>query len=256
MEAGWGTPSTIAKDMTFNGAVTLGDNGDVVTVNSSGWDVTTSEFTGVVAVSSDANSSAFGMDLPVTGTNATVHDFALQIDGTTALLIRATGNGAGGIGVFTMQIGTTSGADGITIGGGSTNLSINDADWNVTGPGAATFTSLALSGAVDMNTAQINEIGRLDGAGTAPTLSSCGTTPTITGNNTAGKVTVGTGTVTSCTVTFSTVGSEVFSVAPACHVTGDTAATNYVAATSATVLTITSDVTMDTDVVMYACIQP
>ncbi len=50
----------------------------------------------------------------------------------------------------------------------------------------------------------------------APTLGSCGTSPTVgtTSNNTAMTLTVGSGTVTSCAVTFST--SQPFANAPVC----------------------------------------
>lgn len=50
-----------------------------------------------------------------------------------------------------------------------------------------------------------------------PTLSSCGTGPSIRGNNQAGEVTTGTGSPTGCTVTFSTTNPYVS--IPSCIVT-------------------------------------
>ena len=51
---------------------------------------------------------------------------------------------------------------------------------------------------------------------TAPVLSSCGTGPSVTGNNQAGIVTMGTGSPTGCIITFST--SFAYSAIPSCVV--------------------------------------
>lgn len=92
--------------------------------------------------------------------------------------------------------------------------------------------------------------GQIINGGSAPAVSSCGTTPSITGGDTAGKVTIGSGATTSCTVTFDTA----YSNAPACTVTGEDSAVTYAATTSTTALTITSSGDMSADVVMYQCI--
>lgn len=87
--------------------------------------------------------------------------------------------------------------------------------------------------------------------GSAPALSSCGTSPAIAGSDVSGKVTIGSGSITSCTVTFATA----YAAAPACLVTGSDAAITYAATTSTSALTITSSGDMNADVVMYFCIQ-
>lgn len=87
-------------------------------------------------------------------------------------------------------------------------------------------------------------------AGADPVLSACGTTPTVVGGDSAGKVTIGTGVTTSCTATFAVA----FIAAPSCIVIGDQTATTYAAATTTTVLTITSSADMDSDVINYHCI--
>lgn len=92
--------------------------------------------------------------------------------------------------------------------------------------------------------------GKLQSSGTDPTPSACGTTPAVTGSDTSGKVTIGTGITTSCTVTF----SAAFTNAPACSVSGDNAAIGYAATTTTTVLTITSSADMASDVVSYVCV--
>jgi hypothetical protein len=52
------------------------------------------------------------------------------------------------------------------------------------------------------------------GTGTAPALTVCGTTPAIVGSDTAGTVTMGTGTPTGCVITFNVA----YATAPACVV--------------------------------------
>lgn len=98
-------------------------------------------------------------------------------------------------------------------------------------------------GAFDINST------KLYFTGTDPSVSSCGTTPSITGSDIAGKVTFGTGTVTSCTVTF----ASAWASAPPCVITGDDSAVRYAATTSTTALTITTSASAPSDVVMYHC---
>ena len=86
-------------------------------------------------------------------------------------------------------------------------------------------------------------------SGDSPGLSSCGSSPTITGSDSNGKVTIGTGATQSCTVTF----DSTFTAAPACVIAGDNNGIGYAATTSATVLTITSSADMASDVISYIC---
>jgi hypothetical protein len=86
--------------------------------------------------------------------------------------------------------------------------------------------------------------------GTDPVVSACGTGPAITGADGAGKVTIGTGVTTSCTVTFATA----YTSAPACTITSNDNATTYGASTTAAVLTITTAADMASDVIMYNCV--
>lgn len=88
------------------------------------------------------------------------------------------------------------------------------------------------------------------GASTDPSLSSCGTTPAIVGSDVAGKVTIGSGATTSCTVTF----AATYVTAPACVIAGDNTAVTYAATTAAAALTITSSADMASDVISYICI--
>jgi hypothetical protein len=54
------------------------------------------------------------------------------------------------------------------------------------------------------------------GSGTAPALTSCGTSPAIVGTDVAGTVTMGTGTPTGCVITFNVA----YIAAPHCIVRG------------------------------------
>jgi hypothetical protein len=73
-----------------------------------------------------------------------------------------------------------------------------------------------------------------------PTLSSCGTSPAINGNNQVGQVTMGTGSPTGCTITFNT--STPFSATPSCTVTwqSNLAAMGYTVTMSTLVITQTA----------------
>jgi hypothetical protein len=63
-------------------------------------------------------------------------------------------------------------------------------------------------------------LGLLRFASGVPTLTSCGTSPVITGNNQVGQVTMGTGSPTGCTITFNA--ATPFSAPPSCVVTWQT----------------------------------
>lgn len=88
------------------------------------------------------------------------------------------------------------------------------------------------------------------GSTTAPALTSCGTSPSITGTDLAGTVTMGTGTPTGCVITFNTAKSS----APHCVVTWiatPLASQSY--ATSASAITLTQTAT-SSNVVKYICV--
>jgi hypothetical protein len=74
-------------------------------------------------------------------------------------------------------------------------------------------------------------------ATTAPTLSSCGATPSVTGGSNWFRITVGTGVTTACTATFAgTKGNTPVCLARIEHVSEDV----YISAISATAITITA----------------
>lgn len=98
---------------------------------------------------------------------------------------------------------------------------------------------------------QVRVDRQLETSGTAPMLSSCGTSPSITGADSSGIITIGSTSTTSCTVTFDTT----FGNTPACVITGDNTSVTYaITSRSATAFTFQSSATMEGDTVSYVCI--
>ena len=95
--------------------------------------------------------------------------------------------------------------------------------------------------------------GRLNGNGPAPTLSTCGTAPTIAGTDTAGKITIGTGTPSACTMTF----ARAYANAPSCRANDDTTIaknpTTVTTTTTAATITLTA-ASVNGDVISYMCV--
>lgn len=100
-----------------------------------------------------------------------------------------------------------------------------------------TASGIAVTGLV--STTSYASIGtKIRAAGSAPAVSSCGTGPTISGSDLAGLVVTGTGTPTSCTITF----NAAYSSEPYCTVQTKVAAhlTSYTVSTTAIVVTTTA----------------
>lgn len=114
----------------------------------------------------------------------------------------------------------------------------------------STVTALLLTAGVSLAAYTLSFDGRLQpvGSGTAPALTSCGTTPAIVGTDVAGTVTMGT-TATGCVITFNVA----YVAAPHCLVTWiatPLASQSYVTSASAITLTQTS---ASNNVAKYAC---
>jgi hypothetical protein len=83
-----------------------------------------------------------------------------------------------------------------------------------------------------------------------PSLTSCGTSPSISGSNQVGQVTMGTGSPTGCTITFGT--ANPWSAAPSCTVTwqSNLAAMGYTVTQSTLLVTQTAT---SSNKINYAC---
>lgn len=93
----------------------------------------------------------------------------------------------------------------------------------------------------------VTNVGHIIASSTNPVLSSCGTNPTLAGDDTHGTVTSGT-LATACTLTFQVA----YSAAPACVVTSESATSTFAYARTATAITVT-DVSLTADKWDYIC---
>lgn len=75
----------------------------------------------------------------------------------------------------------------------------------------------------------------------------CGSTPSIVGNGNVGKITVGTGSTTSCVIMFDTA----YTNAPSCTIGGDNTGITYAVSSDTTMLYISSSADMASDVISY-----
>jgi hypothetical protein len=144
-------------------------------------------------------------------------------------IVEASGN--------TTITGTTTATGLVTATAGGTTGN----NWTTTGTGdlvsgdALTVANNATLG--DANPDTVNEWGHIVAQGTAPGLTTCGTSPTITGSDSAGYFTTGSG-ATTCTITF----SRTWTVAPSCVVETSGSATEPTYTVSATAITTTVDI--------------
>lgn len=87
-------------------------------------------------------------------------------------------------------------------------------------------------------------------AGNKPTMGTCGTSPAVTGSDSGGQITVGSGATTSCTLNF----KSSFPTAPSCTVNLNATTITLGVAPTTTTLVITSSADMQGKVVNYHCI--
>lgn len=116
----------------------------------------------------------------------------------------------------------------------------------------AVFLALPSPVAAQVTPIQPDTVGRFVAAGPLPTLGTCGTSSTMVGNDTAGKITIGTGTPATCAFTF----SRAFAAAPSCTAEDETTTSKVVNATSTTTavtIAVTGN-TVNGDVLSYVCI--
>lgn len=219
---------TSTGNVTITGDVTA-SGGDVSAVGAEAGDaklVLDADESDDAADQWNIESEAADNDLSIV--NNTTEIFKLEADGSAVI----TGDGS----VSIINEGLT-----------GNNSVGSDTDDDLTWKGATDATLLVVDVSEDDNEFG----GHVETTGTAPAVSSCGTTPSIsaTATDMGGKVTIGTGITTSCTVTF----NSAWGVAPPCTVSGDNVAVNYIATTTTTVLTITSSLDMASDVISYIC---
>lgn len=99
----------------------------------------------------------------------------------------------------------------------------------VAGDGGLGFTEL-VNGNFNL---YLDTVGHLRITGSTPALTSCGTSPAITGTDIAGVVTMGTGSPTGCVITFATT----YTAAPTCVVTSQSQLSSFAYSIAATAIT-------------------
>jgi hypothetical protein len=171
-----------------------------------------------------------------------------------------SGSGTGGTGgAFSLTCGTGgSAATGIGGTGGTCTFSAGNGGTGgaaAAGPGGNFIIRPGSRGAgADFaGTIVLDGVVSTDDVNVAiPTLGACGTTPSIAAgsSNFAGKVTVGTGVTTSCSVAF----TRTFGAAPACVCNNSTSVLSVRCTASTTGLVMVSTASFASDVLQYICV--
>lgn len=121
--------------------------------------------------------------------------------------------------------------------------------YNATAANAiATIGTFGSSNPLQLGGSYISISNPLAFGGSTPTLSSCGTSPSIVGNQTEGTVTMGTGTPSGCTITF----VSAYTSAVRCSVTWRANIAAYTYTNSLSAITITQTAT-SSNLVDYRC---
>jgi len=114
---------------------------------------------------------------------------------TNTIAFVADTKGAGGIGNIAVGSSTTNGLFSVVNASNTTSLKLS-----------STTSLLSSSSLLDVGSSsavfQILADGHLNATGTTPTMGTCGSSPSVIGNDAMGTITVGSGVVTSCTMNF------------------------------------------------------
>lgn len=163
------------------------------------------------------------------------------------------GGGGGGGGYYGGGGGGGGGAAGGGGGGGSSYLSaaLTSATTSVGGVTTDGSIRFIFVGETPDISGNFNAAiaGHIITGGATPTVSACGTTPTIVGNDTAGLITAGGGTETACTITFTTPWIN----APICVANDNGAVLALEPKTTTTTLTLTAASTFASSTLSYMC---
>ena len=119
----------------------------------------------------------------------------------------------------------------------STNLNITNTSSSNVSSTRLDVTTTAGSSTISASTNLVRMAAHVNSTGTIPTVGTCGTTPTIVGTDNAAIITVGTGSVTSCTETF----ASAFTSPPVCVIANANTSTPLVFMASSTATTFSID---------------
>lgn len=201
------TTSTGTTTSIFN----INNNADIGTLGNY---FTTSGQNGTTSISSllvgtqnfdDDAGAVQWINLPVVNATAgTTQGYTAFLDDNPALTIYGVSSGSGAVGAFNVGVGTSSPYSKFSVWGagtgtGKTFTVINSASstkFEILDNG-----NTAIGTTSALTTLTVN--GTITSTSTPPAISSCGTSPTVVGNNNWGTITTG-ATATACTATFAT----------------------------------------------------
>lgn len=233
------TASGSNQYIQFNDGGPLGGDADFL------WDKTNNSL-GIGATPNATNGIALRKDTDA-GYTITIDD---QNTGTTAhtafQALSDTGANGNNVALRSHADSRTTTQCGAALGGMNDLISVAGAGLSVCSLGTQ---SIYIAPA-NFRLLEFNSSKHIKTYGTAPTVSACGASPAIVGNDIAGKVTIGTGGITSCTVTF----ANAYGTAPACSI-GSGASRVTIVTTSTTAMTITAGASIDSAVIMYTCME-
>ena len=250
--------STIAKSTTFTLPSADGTNNQAIVTNGSGvLSFATIAGSGTVN-SGTANQPAYY----ATSTNAVSTEPDVTFDTTNHYLTIAGAHASGATKLVASNSSASGWAGLYGVNDGNHSGGMLATGSTVSPANAFIFGSFSNADVVNIDVSSNPAIGldtkgnfqvSNDANGAAPVVSSCGTgspAATSTSANSAGQVTVGGGTVTSCTITFANSG---YAIAPICVASVNSTGVTLGVATTSTVLTVTSSATMNGKVLNWIC---
>jgi len=172
------------------------------------------------------------LEIDSASSNALISDsYAASLTVVNSQLTSGSGVPAVDIGANTDRVyivgSRLQGSYGLQVEAGATHVIAVGNDFNSNATGAVNDLSgnAVVQTGIDFNGGSLGALnakisGHLAFSGSAPALSSCGTSPSINGTDAKGQVATGTGTVNSCTVTF----SKAYTSNPVCVANGSNTA--------------------------------
>lgn len=218
----------ITGTTTINGNINISSGVLLSNVAGSNGQVLTSGGIGTVPTWTTVSGGAGGGGIVSAGTFTWVNNFGIQA--STLSLINSTQAN-----ILTIS----SAASSVLLVAVSSSPATNPSDF-----------SLTISSQDGTTTFGVQYGGHIVSSGTAPSMGTCGTSPSVVGTDMTGHINVGSGVVTSCTLNF----ANPFANAPDCIAsTNSTAAFADVTTNSTTSVTFGLSATLGSGVIWYHC---
>ena len=170
---------------------------------------------------------------PGSYTGVTDYDLAFAKGAARTIAVMSNGTSAGN--GLTLQAGYTSGGN--NIAGGDLTLSSGQGT-GTAGSNIIFKTSVAGTTGTGSNTPaeamRITNTGHVETPFFLPAISACGAGPSVAGNDNSAIITVGTGTISACTMTF----AHPWTNTPVCNVTPSYNVLVYISSASASAITV------------------